>query len=114
MELGWTGRVTRDPKQSFEEVKLVGTANELRAARGEDLVEDEWGDAPLNPDLIPLWQAEKHPEQIVTDKPAGGKNDAAGAVAGGKKKTGANSAAKKKDTDALAKSFGLPVYYVEV
>lgn len=52
----WNGLEDEDKKQSFEEVKLCGTVNELRAARGEDKIKDAWGEAPLNPSLIAVWQ----------------------------------------------------------
>lgn len=55
----WNGLEDEDPKQSFEEVKLCGTVNELRAARGEEGITESWGEAPLNPTLIPVWQAEQ-------------------------------------------------------
>jgi hypothetical protein len=52
----WNGLEDEDEKQSFEEVKLCNTVNELRASRGEDKITDPWGDAPLNPSLIAVWQ----------------------------------------------------------
>jgi hypothetical protein len=119
-EYFWTGRVSEDKAQSFEETKLCGTVNELRASRGDDEIKEEWGDAPLNPDLIPIWQAENHPEQI----PQPGNPQEGGASASSKtkkpgkkstkttnKKGSRTSSAKEKE---LAKSFGLPVYTIEV
>lgn len=122
-EFFWTGRVSRDKQQSFEEVKLCGTVNELRASRGDEKVTEDWGDAPLNPDLIPIWQAEKNPElaaQAGAIRPptaAGGnqtvKPGQRPAKPTTKKKlnTEGNTAQK---TEALAKSFGLPAYKIEV
>lgn len=115
-EFFWTGRVGQDKEQGFEEVRLVGTVNELRAARGDEPIKEEWGDAPLNPDLIPIWQAEKHPEiaaaQAGLTKP-GNQNSKPGQ--GAAKRT---SKKKLKPADAktadLAKSFGLPSYTIEV
>lgn len=52
----WNGLEDQDEKQAFEEVKLCGTVNELRASRGEEKITDPWGDAPLNPSLIAVWQ----------------------------------------------------------
>ena len=119
-EFFWTGRVSRDKKQSFEEVQLSGTVNELRASRGDEKITEEWGDAPLNPDLIPIWQAEKHPEMVTqpgvtatTQKTNQVVNPGKNASKGGSKKnlSGRNTA---KETSALAKSFGLPVYEIKV
>lgn len=118
MEFWWTGRVSRDSQQTFEETKLCGTVNELRAARGDDAVKEEWGDAPLNPDLIPVWQAEKHPEQVIppggaaADKQPPNKAGKSGASKNQKNKPPASR--KKEETEALAKSFGLPMYHIEV
>jgi hypothetical protein len=55
-QFSWNGLDATDEKQSFEEVKLCNTVNELRAARGEDKIAESWGDAPLNPSLIAVWQ----------------------------------------------------------
>ena len=52
----WNGMEDTDEKQSFEEIKMCGTVNELRASRGEDKITEPWGDAPLNPSLIAVWQ----------------------------------------------------------
>lgn len=121
-EFFWTGRVSRDKEQSFQEVQLCGTVNELRASRGDEKIAEDWGDAPLNPDLIPIWQAEKNPElaaqagALKPPAPTGVKQ----AVKPGerppqstskKKLSGARTA---KETDSLAKSFGLPAYIIEV
>jgi hypothetical protein len=56
---GFNGLDDQDKKQAFEEVKLCGTVNELRAARGEEKADGAWGDAPLNATLIAVWQAEQ-------------------------------------------------------
>jgi hypothetical protein len=118
-ELFWTGRISEDKKQSFEEVKLCGTVNELRAARGDDAIEQDWGDAPLNPDLIPIWQAEVNPDQAAqagaTQPPKDDKAEKKTGVAkAGKNERRGQQRKPKKDNEALAKSFGLPVYDIEV
>lgn len=123
-EFFWTGRVSRDKQQSFEEVKLCGTVNELRASRGDEKVTEDWGDAPLNPDLIPIWQAEKNPELAAQ---AGALRPPAAAAGGNQAVNPGQRAAKPttkkklatggktaKETEALAKSFGLPAYKIEV
>ena len=119
-ELAWTGREQDDPKQSFEEVKLCGTVNELRASRGEEPTDGEWGDAPLNPSLIPVWQQENMPQpdgqedllESAFPKPAGG----AAPGAGKEKPAGKPQlkvVKKAKDVATMSKAFGLPIYYIE-
>lgn len=117
-EFFWTGRIAEDPAQSFEEVKLCGTVNEMRAARGDEAITQEWGDAPLNKDLIPIWQAEVNPDQAAAlaaagaNQPPGKEGNAAPGAA--KVAKGNKKVAPKKANDSLAKSFGLPVYNIEV
>jgi hypothetical protein len=65
----WEGLDDEDKKQSFEEVKLCNTVNELRAARGEDKAEGAWGDAPLNASLLSVWQAEQQAENADFGQP---------------------------------------------
>lgn len=133
-EFAWTGRTKEDPKQSFEEVKLCNTVNELRASRGEEAAEGAWGDAPLNPVLIPVWQQENMPdtdengdqEGLLEDafpKPAAGakakeKTTPDKKRADGSTKPGKPPKKKKKPADAkevatMSKAFGLPIYYIE-
>lgn len=121
---GWTGREQDDKKQSFEEVKLCNTVNELRSTRGEEKITQAWGDAPLNPTLLAVWQAENQPpddgddeqtkllEGAFPKKDAGAtadKTPAAGAAP--KKKKPKKTDAKKVET--MSKSLGLPIYYIE-
>jgi hypothetical protein len=134
-ELAWTGRSAEDPKQSFEEVKLCSTVNELRASRGEDKVTGKWGDAPLNPVLVPVWQAENAPDAVLENAfgpDSGQQSDAEGdgeqsgrtdagpkdRGAAGQKKNGqgirpGKKRSTSKDTETLSKAFGLPVYFIE-
>lgn len=58
LEFVWTGLDEKDDKQQWEEEKTLATVNEARAARGQERIDGAWGDAPLNPVLVPLWQAE--------------------------------------------------------
>lgn len=120
----WTGREQDDPKQSFEEVKLCGTVNELRATRGEDPIDGDWGDAPLNPSLIPVWQAENQPQlddgsgQLngAFPQPKPGAKDKQKATPDDKKKSRKGTPPKKPKADEVAtmsKAFGLPIYYIE-
>lgn len=139
-EFWWTGRESQDPEQAFEEIKLTGTVNELRAARGDEKIKEKWGDAPLNKDLIPLWQAEVTPEVVAAAQAAARPPGAPGA--GGKKpakvaKPGKEAAGRaptnadkvkdntqpavtsggkkaKKENKALAKAMGLPIYHIDI
>lgn len=121
-EFAWTGRQQRDEKQSFEEVQLCNTVNELRASRGEEAVKGKWGEAPLNPSLIPVWQVENQPQTDETD--AGGDNafpskTPAGGQAKEKttpdKKSGRapGKRPKAQEVATMSKALGLPIYFVE-
>jgi Phage portal protein len=132
-EFWFTGRESRDPARAFEEIKLSGTVNELRATRGDDKIAGKWGDAPLNKDLIPLWQAEKTPDIVAAAQAAARPPGAAEAKPGesakprkapkagvrkgkGNTQPAVTRAGRKgtREDQALAKSFGLPVYHIEV
>lgn len=52
----WTGLDEEDRQMREERAKLVLTVNEMRAQEGYDAIKDDWGDAPLNPSLIGVWQ----------------------------------------------------------
>jgi len=122
-EFSWTGRKKQDEKQNFEEVKLTGTVNELRAARGEEKAKGKWGDAPLNPTLIPVWQAEtgvgmpdgedeegagkRNLLESTFPQKNGGSKDAPASKPKGPKKV------STKKVATLSKSMGIPVYYIE-
>lgn len=113
-EFAWTGRTEEDKKQSFEEVQLCGTVNELRASRGEDKAKGKWGDAPLNPTLVPVWQGETG-IGLPKDETDGKLSELDSAL-GGAGKTAARKKKKpnQKDTDTMSKAFGLPIYHIEV
>lgn len=105
-EFEWTGLDAEDRKQSFEEVKLCGTVNELRASRGEEKIKDAWGDAPLNANLIGVWQQEQATKNMDFGMPVEEKKDFG------------DPDADPEDGDAdededLSKSFGLPVLRFE-
>lgn len=46
-----------DEEKRFEMRKLVSTVNEGRAYIGDDPMDGPLGDAPINPSLLPAWQA---------------------------------------------------------
>jgi len=121
----WTGLDDEDPKTAWEKFVSTATVNEARKAQGQDPVKDSWGDAPLNPVLVPVWQQENQansedfgdPDE---DDPAGG--EFGGGDADGKPDGGDDQADQQQDDAAepaddgldLAKSFGLPVFRIEV
>jgi hypothetical protein len=130
----WTGLDEEDEKQKFERQKLVLTVNELRARDGDEPITAAWGDAPLNPSLVSVWQAEQQQGQEDYGQP--GADGQAGAPGGdegdeqdGPKDFGEGGARDFGDPPAgdgsvpadpngdpsdFAKSFGLPVFRVEV
>lgn len=132
-EFQWTGLDEEDEKTAFERKKLILSVNEMRAEDGLDKADGKWGDAPLNPSLVGVWQQEAMPPPEDYGTPGGppgqggdqdqdqgdgdfGQSDEAGAdgeqdfgqaepdqEAGGKPKPGAD----------MAKSFGMPVFKIE-
>lgn len=121
----WKGLDDEDKKQSFEEVKLCNTVNELRAARGEDKAEGKWGDAPLNQALIAVWQAEQQADDADFGEPGevqpGMGEPGDGEDFGSAEEPGAPPGGSKDDDDGdgaaspaankpVMKSFGLPVF----
>jgi hypothetical protein len=52
----WTGLDPEDPEKLHEKKKLVLTVNEMRAEMGHKKADGDWGDAPLNPSLVGVWQ----------------------------------------------------------
>lgn len=123
----WNGLDDEDEKQNFEEIKLVATVNELRAERGEEKISEPWGDAPLNPTLIPVWQqgqqqdfgepgevpegAEEGDEGFGTPPDDAGAGGPPGAPAAGTPPPPQQGDAPEPAGD-LAKSFGMPAYVV--
>lgn len=121
-EFEWTGRVTPDEKQAFEERKLCNTVNELRSARGEEKAKGKWGDAPLNPSLIPVWQAENQAgvdgdgelaDKQRTLEEAFPKNGKEGKDKPGSAKPKGGKRQSAKAVATLSKSMGIPIYYIE-
>jgi hypothetical protein len=52
----WTGLDPQDQSQKFEMRKLITTVNEARAEDGYEPMKGPLGDAPLNPQLMAVWQ----------------------------------------------------------
>lgn len=135
-EFQWTGLDEEDQKTVFERKKLIMTVNEMRAEDGMDKVDGDWGDAPLNPSLVGVWQAENQqgqedygqpgqpPGQGGPDDGDFGQGDEQGNDFGqgddaeaqqdfgqaGDQDFGDKQPAPKPD---MAKAFGLPVFRIE-
>jgi hypothetical protein len=73
----FVGIDAEDAKQRFERQKLALTWNELRQIDGMDAVPGKVGDAPLNPSLLTVWQAENG---IGQEQPDFGDPNAGGAA----------------------------------
>jgi len=58
----WTG-LERDEDRRFEITKSVATVNESRSTVGMEPIKSTWGDAPINPSLIGVWQQEQQANQ---------------------------------------------------
>lgn len=58
----FTGLDTRDQEKSHELRKMTATINEIRADLGDEKIEESWGEAPANPVLVQVWQAENQEE----------------------------------------------------
>ncbi len=52
----WTGLDPEDPEKLHEKKKLVLSVNEMRAEMGHKKADGDWGEAPLNPSLVGVWQ----------------------------------------------------------
>ncbi len=133
----FAGLDEEDKKQSFENRKLAMTWNESRKMAGLDAIPGKLGDMPVNPSLIPAWQAETgvgQPEEDFGDPDAeengfgDGQDPDAAAAAGESEDADAAAAddqvAQKAGPDfgtpkggdlnkALAGDFGFPIMKIE-
>lgn len=136
-EFQWTGLDEEDEKQVWERKKLTRTVNEIRAEDGVDKAEGAWGDAPLNPSLVTVWQAENQQGQEDYGTPGapgqqdpdangtddfgqqdgqqGGQDFGQPDDAGGdQQKPGGQPQGDQQQADQqeMAKAFGLPVFRI--
>ena len=134
-EFQWTGLDEEDGQRVFERQKLSWTVNELRALDGKDKADGTWGDAPLNPSLVGVWQQEAMPPQEDYGQPGQGgaqpgqdqggqdfgQGDNGQAQDFGQADAGAQDQAPgteqggqpEQDPNAMAKAFGLPILRIE-
>lgn len=113
----WTGLDEKTPEQRWIEEQALSTLNESRTARGMN--ELDWGDVPLNPVLQGAYQQSTMPQDDYGDpsqQDFGGYSDdesGSGTQASGED-SGEQPGDRTEDKEALAKSFGLPVFRVDV
>jgi len=129
-EFQWTGLDEEDEKQVFERKKLTLTVNEMRAEDGLEKADGKWGDAPLNPSLVGVWQQEAMPQQEDFGQPGqqpsggpgpdeqGGDGQDFGGEDGqdfGRPDAGAQQPDRPAESEPadMAKAFGLPVFKFE-
>lgn len=113
----WTGLDELTPAQSWTEEQALCTANEARKARGWNETDGEWGNAPLNPILQSAYQADQQSKQEDYGSPRlDGQDGAAGDDEGGDDQQTDNEEGQQPPDDGedLQKSFGLPVWSIDV
>lgn len=113
----WTGLDELTPAQSWTEEQALCTANEARKARGWNETDGEWGNAPLNPILQSAYQADQQLKQEDYGSPRpDGQDGTAGDDDGGDDQQTDNKEGQQPPDDGedLQKSFGLPVWSIDV
>lgn len=130
-EFQFTGLDEEDAQQVWERKKLTRTVNELRADDGVEAIEG-WGDAPINPSLVGVWQQMQQAASQDFGQPdaeGDGQGDAGGQdfgdAGGGEQDFGQPQQDEQgqqggqppeqqpeQDQTDLAKAFGLPVFEV--
>lgn len=114
----WTGLDDEDPETAWKKDEATLTFNEARKARGLDEVQGDWGDAPLNAVLVPLWQAENQTNGEDYGDPSQGGQGAFGN--GGDdgdpmdqaKPGGAPGGSDDDNGPEMQKALGLPVWSI--
>lgn len=114
----WTGLDELTPAQSWIEEQALCTANEARKARGWNETDGEWGNAPLNPILQSAYQADQQSKQedYGSPRPAHQDGTAGDDDGGGDDQQTDNKEGQQPPDDGedLQKSFGLPVWSIDV
>lgn len=117
----WTGLDGVSPSQAFEEEKLSLRLNEFRKSRGLDEIDEDWGNAPLNPNLMAAYQSSKQSEGQDDDygTPPDQGADQEPDQESNKKPENKQDNSDEQDEEQpeqpedLQKSFGLPVWRIE-
>lgn len=134
----FTGLDEEDEQRQFERKKLTMTWNEMRAEDGLDKIDGKLGEAPMNPSLIGVWQAENQQQEQDFGQPGqggdpgdegddgqggpdfgdpGGENDT-GADFGQPDDDGAGQGAPDdggpgEPRQDMQKAFGMPVFKID-
>lgn len=122
----WTGLDEKSADVAWDEEKTLNTVNEARKARGFEEIKEDWGDAPLNPNLLGIYMQSMQANSEDYGDPSaapqfGGKpggddeqpdeRDQPPAFGG---KPAAPKAPEPEDNGPeMQKSFGLPVWRIE-
>lgn len=100
-EFQFTGLDEEDEKQVWERKKMTRTVNEIRAEDGIEAADGKWGDAPLNPSLVAVWQQEAMPQQEDYGTPGQ-------QAPGGQEGDGQDDGDFGQGDDGQAQDFGQP------
>lgn len=122
----WTGLDEMTPEQAWIEEQALCKVNEARKARGWDEIEEDWGDAPLNQNLMGAYMQSKQgqgEDYGNPDAPGGqfggqpGQQDQPGQPEGeeqGQQPGEQDEEPAEDNGEDMQKSFGLPVWRVEL
>lgn len=118
----WTGLDEMAPEQAWVEEQALSTVNEARKARGWEEIKEDWGNAPLNQNLMGAYMQATQPQDDYGNPDAepgqfGGKPGEPGQPGQPGDKGMKPPAGDKPEQDdngsEMAKSFGLPVFRVD-
>lgn len=126
----FTGLDDEDEAARAKRDELCDTVNEMRARDSKPAITESWGDAPLNPSLLSVWQAEQQagqedfgtpgadgeavPADGADDQPQDFGDQGADKPDFGDNPAGAVAADPAQDPAEMSKAFGLPIFTVEV
>lgn len=120
----WTGLDEEDPETRWDREKTTLTFNEARKARGLEEIKEDWADAPLYQPLIGVYMQSKQAAGEDYGNPDEGHPGAGGQGADDGQGQGEDGKAPEQDMfddgsggdngPEMQKSFGLPVFTLEV
>lgn len=110
----WTGLDEKDPKVEWDEQTTLLTVNEGRKARGWDEIKEEWGNAPLNANLMGAWMAEQQPaDDAPTPEAQPGKDDLDDDAVPEDAEEELDNSGDEDNGAEVQKAFGLPDFTVD-
>lgn len=111
----WTGLDDQKPEIIWSQQQSLLTVNEARKANGYDETAEAWGEAPLNPALLGVYQGAQQDANQDYGQP--GNYDLSDSRDSqddfGDPADGEQAQAEGDDPDQMAKSFGLPILRIE-